>query len=335
MITVSSSKKEKVFFVYLTGVLLLITGLIASIIIGVTNISAGEAIKSLFVWTGSKEQLVIQTLRLPRALVGALVGANLAVAGALMQAITRNPLASPQVFGINAGASLVVVASVVFFPNAGSSYLVYFAFAGAAFGGAIIYFCASAGGLTPVKLALAGMSIHFLLSSLTQGLILFDESATDMMHWLAGSLSSSNWLAVQQLLPWSIIGLAAAIVLSGSISILGLGEETAKGLGQRVAFVRVAASLIVIILAGSAVSITGPIGFIGLMVPHIVRKIGGQDYRVILPVSALFGAVVLTYADALARLITYPFETPVGIVTAFIGAPFFLYLARKGRGMKK
>ncbi|ANY67645.1 iron-siderophore ABC transporter permease [Paenibacillus sp. BIHB 4019] len=335
MVTLPSRKKANVLAVYSIGSLLLIIGLFTSIVIGVTDISAGSSIKSLFVWTGSKEQLIIQTLRLPRALVGGLVGAGLAVAGAIMQALTRNPLASPQVFGINAGASLAVVASVVLVSSATSIHLVYFAFAGAAFGGAIIYFCASAGGLTPVKLALAGMSIHFLLSSLTQGLILFDENATDVLFWLAGSLNNSNWNAVQQLLPWSIIGLTTAILLSGSISILGLGDETSKSLGQRVALIRLAASAIVIILAGSAVSVTGPIGFIGLMVPHIVRKMVGQDYRVILPLSALFGAVVLTYADALARLLAYPFETPVGIVTALIGGPFFLYLARKERGIKR
>lgn len=336
MISASSQKRVKVFFIYVAGILVLIIGLIMSIVIGVTNISIGATITSLFVWTEErKEQLIIQTIRLPRTLVGALVGANLGVAGALMQAITRNPLASPQVFGINAGASLFVVASVVFLPSGSSFDVVYFAFVGAAFGGAIIYFCASKGGLTPVKLALAGMSIHFLLSSVTQGLILFDEDATDMLNWLAGSLNRSNWISVQQLWPWSVIGLVAASALSGAISILALGDDTAKGLGQRVQWVRLAASLIVIILAGSAVSVTGPIGFVGLMVPHLVRMIVGQDYKVIIPLSALFGAVLLTYADVLGRLIAFPFESPVGIVTAVLGAPFFLYLAHKARGMKR
>lgn len=189
--------------------------------------------------------------------------------------------------------------------------------------------------MTHVKLALAGMAVHFLLSSLTQGIIIFSEQAKDVLYWLVGSINGKSWTHVMIILPWSISGLFIALLLSRSISILVLGESTAQGLGQQVNRIRILAGILVIILAGSSVAVAGPIGFVGLIVPHIVRRVLGGDYQRIIPFSALFGAILLVYADILARFIAYPFESPVGIVTAIIGAPFFLYLARKGRHIKQ
>jgi ferric citrate transport system permease protein len=327
--------KGKVYSTAITAIILLILGIVINISVGAADIDLLMVLKSLFAINPSKEQLVIQTIRLPRAIIGALVGANLAVAGALMQAITRNSLASPQVFGVNAGASFFIVSAFAFFPNLSSSSLVFTAFIGAAVGGITVYSFASGGGMTHVKLALAGIAVHFLFSSLTQGIIIFSEQAKDVLYWLVGSINGKSWTHIAIILPWSLSGLIIALLFSRSISILVLGESTAQGLGQQVDRIRILAGILVIILAGSSVAVAGPVGFIGLIVPHIVRRLVGGDYRRIIPFSALFGALLLVYADILARFISYPFEAPVGIVTAIIGAPFFLYLARKGRKIKQ
>jgi ABC-type Fe3+-siderophore transport system permease subunit len=327
-------KKRKISISLLAaiGTVLLAFGIVSSISVGAADIKMMTVWNALVSFDQSKEHLIIQTLRMPRALMAVLVGANLAVAGALMQAVTRNPLASPQVFGINAGASLIVVASVVLFPNLSPSVLVYSAFLGAAMGGIIVYSFASAGGMSPVKLALAGMAVHFFLSSMTEGFIIFNEHTTEsVLYWLTGAIDGSTWVHVQTIFPWAILGLTLSFVLAKSVTILGLGEDVAKGLGQKAGWVRLITGITVIILAGSAVSVAGPIAFIGLIIPHLVRPLVGEDYRLILPFAALFGALLLVYADILSRFIAYPFESPVGIVTAMIGTPFFLYLARRGR----
>ncbi|WP_078414853.1 FecCD family ABC transporter permease [Priestia abyssalis] len=325
----------KVYATAIIGTILLILGVALSISVGTADINTATVFKSIFQWDQSKEQVIVRTLRLPRAVIGVLVGANLAVAGALMQAITKNSLASPQVFGVNAGASLIVVSSFVFFPSLSSASLVYFAFIGAALGGIVVYSFASEGGMTHVKLALAGMAVHFFLSSLTQGMIIFNEQAKDALYWLVGAIGGKGWAHVNLILPWSLAGLILAILFSRSISILVLGESIAQGLGQKVHRIRMIAGVLVIILAGSSVAVAGPVGFVGLIIPHIVRKLVGGDYRRIIPFSALFGALLLVYADILSRFIAYPFESPVGIVTAMIGAPFFLYLAKQGRKVKQ
>ena len=269
------------------------------------------------------------TLRLPRLLLGLLLGANLAVAGALMQAVTRNPLASPQVFGVNAGASLFVVLALLLFPALGTANLVYFAFFGAMIGGLLVFSFASVRGMTSLKLALVGMAIHLLLTSLTKGLILFNDRITNVLYWLSGSISDSGWIEVRLILPWSIIGLILAFSLAKSLAIFQLGQDVAVGLGQNITRIRMLAAVAVVLLAGVTVAVAGAIGFIGLMVPHIVRRLVGEDYRYVLPISALCGGLLLTYADVLARFIAYPYESPVGIVTALLGAPFFLYLAKR------
>ena len=330
-------KKQRArrYIIGFISVFLLIAGIFIHVSVGSSSIGITDVIKALFQPDNSKQTTVIQTLRLPRAVLAALIGASLAVAGALMQAITRNSLASPQVFGVNAGASLAIVVATILFPELHSKTTVYFAFLGSALGGITVYLFAAGGKVTHIKLALAGMAVHLFLSSLTQGVIVLNEDATDVLYWLVGSINGKNWSHVLILLPWSVFGLLAAFIMGRSISILVLGENMAIGLGEKVQWIRLVSGVIVIILAGSSVAVAGPIGFIGLMVPHIARKLVGGDYQRILPFSALLGGILLIYADILSRFIAYPFESPVGIVTALIGAPFFLYLARKGRKIKQ
>jgi len=300
-----------------------------SLFLGVTTIRPLEAIREWSSGDLSKETLVLTTLRLPRLVLGLILGANLAVAGALMQAVTRNPLASPQVFGVNAGASLFVVLALLLFPALGTANLVYFAFLGAMIGGLLVFSFASVRGMTSLKLALVGMAIHLLLTSLTKGLILFNDRITNVLYWLSGSISDSGWLEVRLIVPWSIIGLILAFSLAKSLAIFQLGQDVTVGLGQNITRIRMLAAVAVVLLAGVTVAVAGAIGFIGLMVPHIVRRLVGEDYRYVLPVSALCGGLLLTSADVLARFIAYPYESPVGIVTALLGAPFFLYLAKR------
>lgn len=322
-------RKTRLIRLLVLLIVLIGLGSYLSLFLGVTTIRPLEAIRE---WTSgnlSKETLVLTTLRLPRLVLGLILGANLAVAGALMQAVTRNPLASPQVFGVNAGASLFVVLALLLFPALGTANLVYFAFLGAMIGGLLVFSFASVRGMTSLKLALVGMAIHLLLTSLTKGLILFNDRITNVLYWLSGSISDSGWLEVRLIVPWSIIGLILAFSLAKSLAIFQLGQDVAVGLGQNITRIRMLAAVAVVLLAGVTVAVAGAIGFIGLMVPHIVRRLVGEDYRYVLPVSALCGGLLLTSADVLARFIAYPYESPVGIVTALLGAPFFLYLAKR------
>ncbi|SDX48466.1 FecCD family ABC transporter permease [Salimicrobium album] len=322
---------RKIIITVLAGLLLLTASVYFSLSIGAYTVSISDLIGGVTGGSSTEAAEVVRTLRLPRALVAVLIGAGLAVAGAIMQAMTNNPLASPQIFGVNAGGSLLVVLAVVLFPDFSPSEIVYFAFIGAALGGGLVFFTASSGGMTPVKLALAGITIHMFLTSLIESVVIFNETSTeDVLFWLAGGVDGTDWGDVQLLLVWVGSGLAAAMLLSPSFTIMSLGEEVARGLGQRVVWMRMAASLIVVLLAGAAVSIAGPIGFVGLIIPHIARKLVGTDYKIVLPVCALFGGILLSVSDVLSRFIAFPAESPVGIVTALIGAPFFLYLAQKG-----
>ncbi|MUK88236.1 iron chelate uptake ABC transporter family permease subunit [Ornithinibacillus sp. L9] len=328
----NNTKKRPIFLglLFIIGISILTVGIMLSMSIGIADVHFSHIVESFFINDLSKEHLFVQTIRLPRAIIACLIGGNLAVAGAIMQAITRNPLASPQIFGINAGASFFVVLSAVFFTAASPSSVVYFAFLGATIGGVLVYYLGSSGGMTPVKLALAGITIHFFLSALTEGLIIFNEHTTEgVLFWLAGAVDSKSWQDVKIILPWSLLGLLGSLILAKSISVLSLGENVARGLGQNIGLIRLFSGILVVILAGASVSIAGPIGFVGLIVPHITRYIVGVDYRLVLPFSALFGAILLVYADIIARFIAFPYESPVGIVTAILGAPFFFYLIKR------
>ena len=309
--------RSLIILIAVFGLVLVLIGIIASVSVGAADIKFSMVIKALLFYDGSEEHMIVRELRLPRALIGTFVGMNLAVAGAIMQGITRNPLASPQIFGINAGASLVVVTGLVLIPGIPSPALVYLAFLGSAIGGLFVYsISAVGGGMTPVKLALAGMAVHLFLTSFTEGLILFYENSTSgVLFWLAGAIDGRDWSHVKTVLPWTLMGFSLSLFLSRPLSILSLGENVAKGLGQKNHLIYLISGIVVIMLAGTSVAVAGPIGFVGLIIPHIVRSLVGVDYSLIIPFSALLGALLLIYADVLSRFITYPFESPVGIVT--------------------
>ncbi|MDF2626830.1 MAG: ABC-type Fe3+-siderophore transport system, permease component [Symbiobacteriaceae bacterium] len=315
------------------GVLLLLACAAFSIAYGLMDIRLSTIYEALTGFNASPEHYIVRTVRLPRALIAATVGAALAVAGAIMQALTRNPLAAPGVLGINAGASLAVVAAMFLLNTASLSVYAWFAFLGAALAAVLVYSLGSLGrgGMTPLKLTVAGAALTALFSSITQGLMVLNERTLDEMRfWMAGSVAGRDMTLFLQVLPFLGAGLLGAFVMGKQITTLSLGEDVARGLGQRTGWIKAGAALIVVLLAGSAVAVAGPISFIGLAVPHIARKIVGTDYRWILPLSAVLGGILLLLADIGARAVLRPQEVAVGIMTALLGAPFFIALARQG-----
>lgn len=305
--------------------------LVASIAYGAADISFSTIYAALTSFDGSTEQLIIRTVRLPRSLIAMLVGAALAVAGAILQGLTRNPLADPTILGLQSGAALAVVVAVFLFGASSLNTYAGFAFLGTGVAAVLVYFFASLGrgGLTPLNLTIVGAAFTYLAGSLTTAILIVSQRTLDEIRfWLAGSVAGRDFTLFLQVLPYIVVGLVVAFALGRQITTLNLGEDVAKGLGQRTAWVKAIAALAVVLLVGSSVAVAGPIWFIGLVVPHIVRFFVGVDYRWVLPYAAIVGAILLLIADIGARLLIAPQELPVGVMTAIVGAPFFIYLAR-------
>lgn len=314
------------------GLVLVALCLCASIVYGKQAIPAVEAYRSLFEFDGSREHLIVRTVRVPRALIAMSVGACLAMAGAVMQAVTRNPLAGPELFGVNQGAAFAIVVPLYAFGHVSASGSVAYAYLGAGVAGAVVYLLGimGTGGLTPLKLVLAGSTINLLLGALTQGLLVLDEQSLDTMRfWLAGSLTGRSSAAYARVLPFMLAGIALTLAMSRHIHTLSLGEDTARGLGLRTGRVKGTSLIAVVLLAGSSVAIAGPIGFVGLAIPHVARYVVGTDYRWVLPYSAIMGALLLLLADIAARFVVPSQEISAGVVTAMLGAPFLIYLAQR------
>jgi len=316
----------------LVGLGLLILTMLLSIALGAADISLRTVLDAIFAFDPENTQhLIIHTLRIPRALVAVLVGAALAVAGALMQGLTRNPLADPGLLGIETGAALGVVAAVAFLQISSLTLYALFAFGGAALTAAAVYALGSLGrgGPTPLKITIAGAAITALLSSFTTLLLLLNQrTLEEVRFWLAGSVAGRDLALLAQAAPYLAVGLVIALALGRQITTISLGDDIAKGLGQNTAWVKGLTAVAVVLLAGGAVAVAGPIGFIGLVIPHAVRAFTGVDYRWVLPYAAISGAIFLLVADIVGRLILRPMEMPVGVMTALIGGPFFIYLVR-------
>ncbi|CAM3038061.1 iron ABC transporter permease [Paenibacillus sediminis] len=314
------------------GLAALFLGITLSISLGAVNIHFRTVWEAVFHFNpDSSQHQVVRQIRLPRALAGAIVGAAFAVAGCIMQGITRNPLASPDLIGLNAGSAFALAVCFSFFPGMSFHSIIMFSFAGAALGTGIVYGISSIsrGGPTPIRLTLAGAAVSALLLSFSQGLSIYFHTAQNISFWYAGGLGGTDWGIIKMISPWIAAGLVGSLVLSRSITIMSLGDDIAASLGQRTTLVRAASAILVLVLGGAAVAAVGPVGFIGLVIPHIARLLVGVDYKWSIPCSAVLGALLLVFADIGARVINAPYETPVGAITALIGVPFFLYLARK------
>lgn len=331
-----NKKKKIAIIMMILGIMLLVGGIVVSISLGAKNIDIGTIISSIFSDKNDINTKIIRDVRIPRAIAAALVGGFLAVSGAIMQGITRNPIAEPSVMGITQGATFMIAVALVLqkiYPNLvlNSFTKMIFAFLGASISGLLVYFISSRSirKVDPVKLALAGTAMGTLLISLAMGISMYFNLSQELSFWISGGLTSAKWQGVNLLIIVGGIGFVAAMIMSPKITILSLGEEVAIGLGQKTNLVRLVSLIIVIALTGASVSVAGNIVFVGLIVPQIIRGIIGSDYKYIIPLSMLFGSVLLVYSDILARMINPPYETPIGSLTALLGVPIFIYLVRK------
>ncbi|MGN9759945.1 FecCD family ABC transporter permease [Streptomyces sp. SD31] len=311
------------------GALALCTAL--SLALGARSVPLSTVADALFGSAHGREALVVTGLRLPRTVSGLAVGAALGVAGAVAQGITRNPLASPTTLGINAGAGFAVVVAIFALKLNSPAQYVWFAFAGAA--GAALFAQAlarRAGDIDPVRLALGGTVLQLVLLSWTSAVMLMNQRTLDEARfWLAGSLSGRSLDVLWPVLPTLLLGLVVALAVSPALNALALGDDSAQALGVPVARIRLAGGIAVVLLAGSAVAVAGPIAFIGLAAPHLVRPLLGGDHRLLVPGCLIAGPLLLLTADVLGRMVIRPSELEVGIVTAFLGAPLLALLARR------
>jgi iron complex transport system permease protein len=308
--------------------------IVLSVAVGAKPIPLGTVVHALLGDSGSYNGSVITDLRLPRTLLGVAVGAALALAGVLMQALTRNPLADPGIFGVNTGAAAAVVLAIWLWRFTSLSSYVWFAFAGAGAASVLVYLLGSRGrgGTSPARLALAGTAVSAVLTAVIYFVTLLNPDVFDEFRfWNVGSLAGAGMPVLWQVLPFIALGTLLALGLAGALNALALGDETARALGGNVARTRALGALAVTLLCGAATAAAGPIAFVGLTIPHMVRAVTGPDHRWVLPYSLLLGPLLLLGADVIGRVIAEPGEVQVGIITAFVGAPVFIALVRGRR----
>ncbi|MFG2943065.1 FecCD family ABC transporter permease [Streptomyces sp. NPDC048282] len=315
----------------LVSVVILVLVALASIAIGAKELPLDQVWHGLFHDTGTYGDVVVDE-RLSRTVLGLLAGAALGLSGAVLQALTRNPLADPGLLGINAGASAAVVTAITFFGVTSLDGYVWFAFVGAAAVGALVWFLGGSRGATPVRLALAGTAISAALYGYLQAVMITDDAALGKMRfWTVGSLASASDATILQVLPFLAVGTLLALGLARPLNAVAMGDDTARALGANLNRTRALAMLAATVLSGAATAACGPIAFVGLMVPHVVRSFTGPDLRWILPYATVLSPVLLLGADVLGRVVARPSELQVGIVTAVIGGPVFILLVRRRR----
>lgn len=330
MLKTLHSKFVGVIFLLLLVILLFFLGLV----VGHSSISFTLAWEFITQYNpDNSEHLIIATSRLTRGIIAIVIGIVLAIAGVLIQTLTRNPLASPDLLGINAGAIFFIVFAITWLDLQSMQQYMWFGFLGAAIASLAVFMLSSFGrdGLTPIKIILAGTALSALFISFTQGMLVIDEqSLQTVLFWISGSIAGRDLNLLLAVLPLLIIAIVASLFIGKAMNIFGSGDDIAKSLGQNVGLLKVVMGLLIIVLAGGSVAVVGSVGFVGLIVPYIAKSIVGTDFRWTIPYSALIGASLLLAADLLARMLISPMEIPLGVMTAFIGGPFFIYLAKKG-----
>ncbi|QDX92262.1 iron ABC transporter permease [Brevibacillus laterosporus] len=330
-------KKSIPVIILLTSPVFIVLLMALSIFYGAKNIEISTIQDAIFQFdSGNVDHQIIMHSRLPRAIGSLLIGAFLAISGALMQGMTRNFLASPSIMGVSDGSAFVITVCMIFMPNTSSLHMILYSLVGSAIGVGIVFGFASLlpNGMTPVRLAIIGTVIGTVLSSISQALSTYYQISQNVSFWYNARLHQIDPGLITLAIPFALVGILLALFLSKSITILSLGEELAVNLGQRTALIKGLTMLTVVILTGISVALVGKIGFVGLIVPHIARFLVGIDYRWVLPCSAVIGGISLAFCDIISRFINYPFETPIGVVTSLFGIPFFLYLIVKKGGEK-
>lgn len=332
---------KKALFFFLLLFLTLMIAFIISTGSGEMKIPAIDVIKAIFGYGPDMNQLVVNEFRLPRIITAVLVGMSLAVAGSILQGIIRNPLASPDIIGITGGAALAVVAFLAIFSDANHSLTVSIkwmplaAFIGATFIALLVYFLSWKNGVSPIRLVLIGIGVAALAQAITTTFMIIGPiyRASQATIWTTGTVYGASWANVKILAPWVIILLMISFVLARKLNVQELGDDLAKGVGSLVQKERFVLLLISTALTGGAVAFAGGIGFVGLMAPHIARKLVGSAFGALLPVAALVGGLLVLVADLIGRTMFSPLEVPAGVFTAAIGAPFFIYLLYKNRNL--
>lgn len=310
----------------------LLLAVLLSLAVGSRHLTPAEVLDALLHGGDGRAAEVVRSMRLPRTLVGVMVGAALALAGTVLQGLTRNPIADPGVLGLSQGASAAVVLAIAYASVHTLVGYVWFAFAGAGVAAVLVYAVAARGrgGATPVKLALAGAAINALLVSVTMAVLTTKAAALDEFRfWQIGSLSGRDAEVAAQIWPFLLVGVVLVAAAARGLDALALGDDVATGLGQRVATVRIVGGLGATVLTGAGVAAAGPIAFVGLAVPHLARALVGTDHRWLLPLAALLGPVLLLVADVLGRIVFSPSEVPAGVLTSLIGVPFLVTLVRR------
>lgn len=305
--------------------------MVASVTFGVLDVGWADLVGGIKGSQDTTAQAAVVN-RMPRTVLGLLVGASLGVAGAVMQGVTRNPLADPEILGVNSGAALAVVIGIVFFGLESATGYIWLAMAGAAVAAVFVYTVGSlgGGGATPLKLALAGAATSVALSAMVSAILLPRAQEMETFRfWQIGGVGGGTWDKIGLILPFLAAGLLISVLSARALNSLALGDEMAAGLGENVLRARLVAALGGVILCGAATAIAGPIGFVGLVVPHVMRLLFGVDHRWLLPMSALGGAILLIGADVVGRLVGGTEEIQAGIITAIVGAPFFIWIVRR------
>ena len=317
------------FVVMIILLVAVVVGFFIGNIVGTMKITVSQVLSSIFGDHTSTEGMVIWNIRLPRMILAGLVGINLALSGAILQGVMKNPLADPSIIGISSGAGLFGIFILVILPQY-QNMVPIAAFIGALLAAILIYSLAWKGGIEPTRIILAGVAVSaFFSAGISATLVFFSDRVHGALTFMNGSLSSRSWPEVATILPYTIVGLVLVFFLSKKMNILILGDEVARGLGLNVEVTRLGMTALAAFLAASAVSVVGLLGFVGLIVPHSIRLISGNDYQYLFPSTALLGAALVMFSDTFARTVFSPTEIPVGIVMAVLGVPFFLYLLRK------
>ncbi|MCP2163258.1 FecCD family ABC transporter permease [Goodfellowiella coeruleoviolacea] len=310
---------------------------VLSVAVGAENVPLGTVWHALLGGRTDYHSKIVLDLRLPRTLVGLAAGVALGLAGTLMQALTRNPLADPGILGVNSGAACAVVCAIALLGVDSPLGYVWFSFAGAAVASLVVYALGLRGANSgPVRLALAGTAVSAVLSGLTSTILVRDAATLEVVRlWQVGSLAGRDIGLLAQLLPFLLAGAVLAVLLAGPLNAIALGDELGAALGARVGLTRVLCGVAVVLLCGAATAVAGPIGFVGLVVPHAVRMLAGANLRWVLPYSMVVAPILLITADIAGRLVARPDELEVGVVTAFLGAPLFIVLVRRYRTVRR
>lgn len=317
------------------AVVLLALACLASVAVGSALLDPATVVRALVAPDGSIDQITVTEVRVPRTILGLLVGAALGVAGALMQALTRNPLADPGILGVNAGASFAVAVGVAAFGLVHITDYIWWAFAGAIIASVLVAAIASrgAGGATPVRLTLVGVALSAVFTGISMSLTLIDPERFDRMRfWTVGTISDRPEGTIPAVLPFIAAGIVIALLLPRALNALALGDDTARAVGVRVGATRAAGMLAIVLLAGAATAAAGLIAFVGLMVPHAVRRLTGPDARWIIPYALVASPALVVFADVLGRVVVWPAELQVGVVVALVGAPVLIAMVRSSKG---